>query len=314
MAETLLQYAAMTPDLTRRGVVETFARENPLLDEVLRFQDVGDAMAYKYNQEASLGGIGFRGLNGDYAAAAKTTGVVNPMIETLAIMGGLAPYDRQFAANTAYKANKVAMKAKAAARAFVRNFFDGNSLTDPNGFDGLNRRLTGANVVWGGDNGAALDIDVVSEIIDFVPGEAGQKVLLMGAAMRRLLGRAIRAAGGTIISLTEWAGPLKPKAYDGVRIVVPGEDETGAEILAFDETRGNSNVTGSLYCARPGENDEEYLVGLARAAAGGVFEVEDQGVRGTTGQTLVEGRVGLALHHPKCAIRYGGITNALPAA
>jgi hypothetical protein len=312
MAETLLQYAAMTGDLTRRGVVEVFARETPLMD-ALRFMDMGVQESYAYSREASLGGIGFRSLNGDYAAAAKTVGVVNPIKEFLAIMGGTVPIDRQRWANPTYRANKIAMKAKAAAKAFVKYFIEGSTKASANQFDGLYRRLTGANVQWAGDDGAALDLDVLDGVIDFVPGEGAQKRLLMGAQMRRLIGAYIRAEGATMMSLAEWEGGRLLKSYNGVPILIAGEDETGAEIMDFDETRGNSDVTGSILCFRPGENDEEYLVGLAKNATQGVFEVEEQGVQGTTGTALVEGMVGLALHHPKCAQRYGGILETLPA-
>jgi hypothetical protein len=316
MAETLQQYALLAPDKKRSGVVEIFATAVAML-AALRFMDVGDALGYQYNQEASLGGIGFRSLNGDYAAGAKTTGVVNPVTETLAIMGGTVGTDRQFAANPAYKAGRIAMKAKAASRYFLKMFFDGDALTIPGSFDGLNKRLTGENVVYAGENGGVLDLDVLSALIDRVPGEGGQKRLLMGAAMRRRLGAQIRAAGGTWINVTDWAGPLKPKAFDEVPIIIIGEDEAGVEILGFDEARGTHTgetaTTGSIYCVRFGETDEEYLVGLARQAAQGVFEVEDQGTQGAINNTLVEGKFGLALHHPKCAVRYAGILDEAAA-
>ncbi len=312
MAETLLQYATQVPNKARRGVVEIFAAENALF-ELLKFQDLGDAFVYEYDREASLGGIGFRSLNGDYPAAAKTTGVVNQIREPAVILGGEANIDRQLYGNNAYKANKVAMKAKAAARFYIKNFVKGDTKTNPKGFDGLYKRLTGGNLKWGGTNGGPIDLLVLEELMDRVPGENSQKVLLMGAAMRRRLGAVIRADDGTIVTLIEWEGKHTPKSYNGSRIVVPGEDEAGTEIMQFNETRGSSNVTGSIVCFRPGENDEEFVVGIATHADQGIFEVEDQGVRGTTGQILVEGRAGLTVHHPKGATRYGGITNALPA-
>ncbi len=310
MAETLLQYAAMVPNKKRRGVVEAFAKENPIL-EVMRFQDIGDAKSYEYDVEAALGGIGFRALNGDYDDSAKTTGVVNPVVESTAIMGGEVNIDRDLAKNATYKGSKTSMKAKAAAKFFCRQFFDGNRSTEPRGFEGLNRRLTGPNLTLAGTNGGLLDLDVLSACIDFVPGEAAQKRLIMGDAMRRLLGAMIRAQGATQVQMTEWEGSIKPKAFDGVPILDPSEDESGNKILAFDETCGTSSVTGSIYVVRFGQDDEEYVVGLARKATEGVFEVEDQGVAGTTNKVLVEGRVGMALHHPKCADRYTGILNAL---
>lgn len=310
-AAPLTDYAAMQPDLTRRGVVEAFVEDVPLLRE-LRWIDLGLAMGYQYNREASLGGIGFRALNGSYADAAKTVGIVNQIFEGTAIMGGEVSVDRQMGKDPAYTAGKIAMKVKAAARFFLRQFFDGSQIVDGTSFDGLNRRITGDNLVYGGTDGGVLSLDVLSALIDRVPGEAGQKRLLMGSAMRRRLGAMIRASGATVIAMAEWEGELKPKAFDGVPILLIGEDETGAEVLPFDEDRGTSHVTGSIYPVRLGAStDGEYLQGIARRAREwGVFEVERRGDTATQDNTVVEGRVGLTAHHPRCACRYAGITDA----
>jgi len=310
MAETLLQYAAMVPSKKRRGIVEAFAKTNPIL-EAMRFQDIGDAKSYEYNVEAALGGIGFRALNAGYDDSAKTSGLTNPVVESTAIMGGEIPIDRDFYMNAVYKGNKTSMKAKAAAKFFCRQFFDGNRSTEPRGFEGLNRRLTGPNLEVAGTNGGLLDLDVLEAVIDFVHGTPDRKRLLMGDAVQRLLGAMIRAQGGTVISLSEWQSQGKPKSFAGVQILDPDEDESANKILAFDETCGTSDVSGSIYVVRFGENDEEDLVGLARKAAQGIFEIEDQGVRNTTGNILVEGRVGMALHHPRCVKRYMGILESL---
>jgi hypothetical protein len=313
MAELLSQYAAQVGDKVRRGVIEVFAAENPLLS-VLRFQDLGDQIIYEYNREASLGGVGFRALNGEYSAAAKGVGIVNPIREVTAILGGEVPVDRQLYGNTTIRANKTAMKAKAAARFYVKNFLKGDLADDPKGFIGLYERMIGANIAYAGDNGGSLVLLDLDAIIDRVIGENAQKMLVMCAAMRRLLGAIVRAAGATQMSMAEWAGPTQLKSYNGCRIIDPSEDETGTDIMGFNEARGNSNVTGSIVCFRPGVNDEEHVVGLAKAAASGFIEVEEQGVRGTTGTVLVEGRAGMAVHHPRSAARYAGILNAMPAA
>jgi len=308
MAEQLIQYAVMTPDLKRRGVVEIFAKKSPIIEELF-FIDLLDAMGYEYDVEGALPGIGFRALNGDYDS--QGAGVVNPVKEGTSIMGGLVTADHRKAKNAAYKASRIAMKIKAASAYFTKMFFDGSTKTDARQFDGLNRRLKSANIKYAGANGGVLDLDDLSEMIDRVPGAAGEKRLLMGSAMRRRLGSLIRAAGATVIAMAEWEGEIKPKSFDGVPIVLIGEDESGNEILDFDETRGNSSVTGSIYCVRFGQDtDGEYLQGIANHAAAGVFEIDEQGVRGTTDQTLVEGQVGLVLQHPKCAVRYAGILDA----
>jgi len=307
MADTLIQYAQAIPDLKRAGVVEIFAAASPIAER-MNFIDLGDAMGYEYSEEGSLPAIGFRALNADYAAQAE--GAIVPKREGTAIMGGLVSTDRQMLAR---KAARIAMKLKAAGRVFTKKFFDGDSSSDPKEFDGINRRLgTGPQTIKAATNGDYLDLDNVDELIDLVIGADGDKVLTMSKAMRRTLGATVRAHGSTRMQMVDWQGNLRPTAYDGVEIVVIEDDESGNEILGFDETCGSYTTAGSIYCfAFGGSDDEDRLQGIARLAGEGLFEVEDQGVRGTTDQTLVEGRVGLAMFHGKSAARYYGIKEGL---
>ncbi len=308
MAENLLQYAAMTPNLAVRGVVETFAKEHPLFD-VLRFMDIGEQFAYPYNREASLGGVGFRALNGSYDAAAGTTGVVNPMTETPAIMGGPVTVDR-LKDSPAYRAGRVQSKAKAAARFFARNFVKGargGASGDVRGFEGLYTRIAAANITYAGTNGGQLVLKALDDLLATVPGRNNQKALIMGDLMVTTLGATLRVEGATTMGLAEWQGMHTPLSYNGAKIIPAGEDESGSQIMPFNETRGNSAVTGSIIVARMGEADEEYVQGIARRASAGIFEVEDHGIRGTSREILVEGLAGLAVFHGKAAYRYAGI-------
>lgn len=309
MAEQLIQYAAMVPDLKRQGVVELFAAENAILEELF-FINLGEAMGYEYNVEASLGGVGFRALNGEYDGAAKTSGTVNPIKEGTAILGGEVNTDRQMLAT---RPNQIAQKVKAAGRYFAKQFIDGDTSVDARGYDGLNRRLQNANVRAAGVNGGTLDLDVLNALMARVPGKPSEKRLVMGELMRLLLEAICRLQAATRIDYRDWGEDMQLPRYRGVPILDPGEDESRNAILAFDETRGNSKVTGSIYCARFGTQvDGEYVQGIARKATAGIFETEDQGVRGTQQKDLIEGRVGLVLHHDRSAVRYKGILNALP--
>ena len=85
MALTLLEAAKLTQDPLKRGVIEIFPRTSPVLER-LPFLSV-DGMAYKYNEEKTLPGIGFRNVNESYT---ESTGVVNPQVEPLFI-GGKRP-------------------------------------------------------------------------------------------------------------------------------------------------------------------------------------------------------------------------------
>jgi hypothetical protein len=230
-------------------------------------------------------------------------------------MGGMVLTDRQFSKNSSNKANNISSKTKAAARLYVKNFIKGNGDggNKTKSFYGLYSRVKGDNLVYAGENGGLIDLMALELLVVRVPGDASQKRLLMSAKMQILLGAVIRKEGGTVMQATEWQAKYTPTKYAGVPIIATGEDEGGDEIMQFNEKCGTNTDTGSIVCFRPGENDKEYVVGLGKHAAEGIFEVEEQGVIGTNDNTLVEGRCGMAVHHPKAAVRYAGIANQVSA-
>jgi hypothetical protein len=319
MADTLLNYAAQVKDLKRQKIVQIFGTSSNIL-RLLNFIDLGDAMGYEYDRQQALPGVGFRAINGAYPD--QPEGVIVPVKEGTAIMGGLVYTDRQLALNASRKAARVAAKVQAAGLFFTRIFFDGDSSRSALEFDGLNARLgSGQQTIKGGSgsDGGALNLDAVAALCDLVVGDddgetPSNKVLLMGTAMRRELGKMIRAAGNTYILMADWASTYAPTSYNNVPIKLVGRDESDNFILGFDETVGITLNCGSMYCVAFGRQmDEDRLQGICRMGADGMFEVEEQGVRGTQDQALVEGRVGLATFHGRSIARYYGITPDITA-
>ena len=146
MSLTLLEAAKLVQDPLKKGVIETFARSSAVLERLPFFNVAGQA--YKYNTEQTLPGIAFRGINEDYT---ESTGIVNPAVEALYILGGISEFDRALV-KTQGTVNNLrsvydAMKAKAAALTYTAKFFNGSNATDPNEFDGLKTRLTGTQVI-----------------------------------------------------------------------------------------------------------------------------------------------------------------------
>jgi len=115
---TLLEAAKLVTDPLQRGVIEIFPRTSPVLERLPFFTVNGQA--YKYNQEQTLPGIAFRGINETYT---EDTGVVNPAVEALYIMGGLSKVDRALVKTQGNINNLRAiydgMKAKACALTYT---------------------------------------------------------------------------------------------------------------------------------------------------------------------------------------------------
>lgn len=304
MALTLLESAKLVQDPLQRGVIEIFPRSSAVLER-LPFFDV-NGQAYKYNREETLPGIAFRGINESYT---ESTGVVNPQVEPLFIMGGLSQVDRALVKTQGNAANLRAtydgMKAKAAALTFTKCFFKGYNAVDPNEFDGLEARLTGTQILAQGNTsgGDALTLAKLDEMLDLVQG--GADVIFCNKTIRRKINALIRAAGQATETVTGAFGQ-QLLSYAGIPIAVIEQDKDGAEILPFDEANpgGGAAASTSIYAVKFGA--AEYVSGLQA----GPMDVIDLGLAATAYQTLIEWICSIAVFHPKAAARLYGIKNA----
>lgn len=306
MSLTLLEAAKLSQTPLQRGVIEVFPRTSPVLER-LPFLDVASD-SYKYNQEEALPGIAFRGIGEGYT---ESTGVINPVTENLSVMGGVSDVDRALVKTQGNINNLRAihdgLKAKAAALFFTKNFIKGDTDADPKGFDGLQKRLTGGQVIDAGatSGGDALTLPKLDELIDAVIG--GPDVLFMSKTMRRKINTLIRAANQAIETVSDSFG-RQLTAYAGVPIAALENDEADNPILAFDEAApgGGSSVCTSIYAVRFGA--KEYVSGLQC----GKIDVIDMGLYsgGTAYRTLLEWICGVAVFHPRAAARLQGIKNA----
>jgi hypothetical protein len=302
MAISLLQFMQQTVEPMRRGLVQMITNESVFLKR-LSFVPV-DGFSYTYRRQQTLGGIAFRGLNDSYA---NDTGVVNPVVETLSIFGGEVRTDRQIVnkQGDVVRGNAIAAKTKKAGLFFDRYMIKGDPAANGLEFHGLNARLTGTQVMEAGTDGAALTLDMLNEALDRVVGANTQKVIVCNKAVRRKLTKLIlAAAGGAAVSDV---GP-QAKEYDGAQIEVLDEDGDESAILAFDEAQGENGETTSLYVVRPGADaDGEYVQGLIGA---NMIEHVAVGLQGTYFSDIVEANMGLAVFHPRSAVRLKGISNA----
>lgn len=302
---TLLEASKLVSgDVVRQGVIEMFAEQSPLL-RALPFMDVPGG-AYHYNQEGSLPGVAFRGVNESYT---ESTGVINPQVEVLRIAGGDLDVDRSIVRRhgVSVRTTHEAMKIKALSLFLTKKIIKGDSVADPREFDGLQNRITGSQLIENGNTngGDALSLAKLDELIDAVDNPTH---LIMSKAMRRRLKQAARdtAVGGNIdFSLDEFGKQVT--LYDGLPILIPDIDDQGARILAFDEVGGGgSNATAtSIYCVSFGE-------GMLAGLQNGIMEVSDLGEIDSKPvlRTRLDWDVGLVALHGRCAARLRGISDA----
>lgn len=305
MALTLLEAEKYSTDTLRKGVISTFASTSPVLEQLPFMEIAGNA--YRYNLEDTLPNIAFRGVNEGYVEGA---GVINQASEGLTILGGDVDVDR-FLAQTRGNINdlraiQTEMKSKALALAWTKTFFKGDSAVHANEFDGLEKRVSGAQVIsadGAGTAGAVLTLTKLDELIDAVEGEPD--VLYMSKAMRREVKKLLQASQHYVENGTDAFG--RPVVmYGGIEIRTIDTDEAGNEILGFTETVGSDSNTASIYAVKFGA--DQYVSGLRNGSVNvrDLGEIADKPVF----RTRIEFYSGLAVFHPRAVARLKGIKKA----
>ena len=316
MAVTLAEAALLAETDLQRGVIETFVIESPLLDR-LPLKTIG-GNAYAYNQEATHPGVAFRSVNEAYV---ESTGTVNQKSESLVILGGDADVDR-FIVQTRgglndQRATQDAMKVKAASYKFQETFINGDVAVDPKAFDGLKKRLTGAQVLDAATNGmgpvsGGQDFfDALDALIGAVRGNVS--ALYANKSIIAKIKSSGRRLGGTdaiIEKFSEDAIQKRTPTYDGIPLLDIGTNAAGTDIIPQTETQGTAAGTASsIYAVRFGDDEgDQAVTGLTN---GGVM-VDDLGFLESKPayRTRIEFYCGLALFGGKAAARLRGVLNS----
>lgn len=301
---TLLEASKNYKNPVESAIVEMFAMYSSVLS-VLPFDDiVGNAL--QYNREEALAGVAFRGLNEAYA---ESTGILNPQVERLVIGGGDLDVDTFITATMGpgQRAVHESMKVKALALNWMLKFFKGDADANPREFDGLQRRLTGNQIIEAGstDGGDALSLEKLDELRDQV--DQPTHYMLNRTMIRRLstASRSTTIGGFITTEKDDWGRPLA--MYGGLPLLPVDEDNEGNQILPFTEVgSGGSTATAtSIYCM---STEPEHTRGIQNKE----MEVRDLGELQAkpAERSRVEWFTGIALKHGKAAARLRGVKNA----
>ncbi len=306
---TLLEAAKLeTGDVYRSGVIELYAGSSSILMN-LPFQDIA-GNAYKYNREASLPGVGFRGVNESYT---PSTGILNPLMEPLVIAGGDLDVDSFIIKTMGANQRTIheSMKIRALGLSWTRKFIKGDTASDPREFDGLQTRVVGAQKIPAGtsNGGTALSLAKLDEAIDQTLNPTH---LIMSKAMARKFSAAARltTVGGYVTYLPDQLGK-RIMAYNDLPILTVDLDNAGNSILAFDEVSYTSSAWGgtatgtSIYIVSIGADS---LTGIQN----GGIDVRDLGELQTQPvfRTRVEWFPGLVALNGRSVTRLGSIADS----
>lgn len=278
---TLQQTLDMTTDTLQRGIIQTLGTESKVLASV-PFMTIEGA-GYSYNVEKSLANVQFRALNESYT---PSTGEKERKTEHLVILGGEAVVDT-FQIEVHGNVNdlmavEVALVTKSIANQFEKSFIAGDSATNVDEFDGLNKRVAVDQTF----NQAKVDADTgktdssLAEAIDVLLDNVlgGADALLMNKKTRRKLTREARDS----IEYTKNDFGVQQAQYGGINII-----DVEADILPDDN---------KVYAIRFGERE---AVAALQSRSG--LNVKSLGELGQSPQikTRIEWFVGMALFNPK---------------
>ena len=297
MALTLIEAAKLNNGTEiQRAIIEIYAGSSDILT-YLPFRNIS-GNAYSYNREQTLPSVAFRGVNEAYTAS---TGILNPLTETLSIAGGDIIIDN-FIIKTQgieQKSVQTAMKVRSLGLSWTKAFIKGDSVADPRSFDGLQTRVTGNQVISAGStaNGAALSLSKIDEVIDQTLNPTH---IIMNKALKRRITQSSRntSVGGFItMSVDMYGRPIE--MYNGLPIITVDLDETGASILPFTEASASGTATStSLYIVSMGD------MGLVGLQNGGI-DVQELGqiITSPAQLTRIEWYSSIAVFHGRSVTR-----------
>lgn len=253
MALTLAEAAKLSQDMVLAGVMESIIKESPVLDMLPFIDVVGNA--FVYNRLAAEPSIGFQAVGATWT---ESTPTYTKVTQGLTILGGDADVDNYIQLTRSDVQDQevvvIQQKAKALARAWENTFVNGDTGSDANAFNGLDKLVASGpagQTVSMGTNGATLTLAKLDELIDSV--KTKNIVLLMSRRTRRTLQNLVRTSGALLESrpgnFLEWV-----QMYNGLPLFINDH-------ISDAKTVGTSSDCSTIYCLSVGETDQG-VVGL----------------------------------------------------
>lgn len=229
MAITLAEMKVGMSDKVTQGIVDIFVRESEIL-QLLPFDNCvspqgGSTLTYSYIQKLLPSTADFRAINSEYTASEATT---QRKSVDLKIFGGKFDIDRVIKQaegpynNMAYQFKE---KILAAISLFHYTLINGNSTTDTDSFDGLDKTLVGTSTEFG--TGKSIDISTTAnlknnadefyEALQNLIRNTEADALLMNTSMLSKIQTVARVLGYK--TETEEAFGKKVTSMDGVRFM-----------------------------------------------------------------------------------------------
>ena len=265
---TLAESAKLSKDLLYAGIIESIVEVNPFF-EILPFQEI-EGNALSYNREKTLGDIQFAGV-GD-TITAKNPATFEQVSTSLTTLIGDAEVNGLIQATRSnindQKTVQIMSKAKSLGRKFQDTLINGDGTS--NSFQGLSALASASQIINIGTNGAALQFELLDELIDSVKDKDGQvDYILASARTIRSYYALLRGLGGATIGdvVTLPSGRTVP-AYRGVPIF-------RNDYIATNQTKGTATNTTTLFAGTLDDGSGKHgIAGLTAMGEAGIRVTE----------------------------------------
>jgi hypothetical protein len=258
------------------AVIDEFRKESSILDSLI-FDDAvnpsggGATLLYGYRRQITQPSAAFRAINSEYTPANVTTQHYSTELKPL---GGSFEVDRVVAkigpaASSAVSLN-LSQKIKATATKFQDEVINGDTAVDANGFDGLDKALTGSSTEfraaavtdWSDlDTSAATKFTALDALDEFLALLDGTPTIVVGnksalARVRAIVRRTSLYVKEPVEGLIGQDGrPIYRESYGGILFADAGNKAGSNDPIIPVETRtvgvSTTNLT-DLYAYRVG--------------------------------------------------------------
>jgi hypothetical protein len=304
--------AADGGDTKKAGVISLYAQQSDIL-AAMKFEGIS-GNAVTFTQDGDLPTTAFRGVNEAYT---PNNGTFANQTESLYIAGGDLDVDT-FIVKTMgmeVRSRHEANKVKALSVGTTNQIITGDNSSAPRGFDGLQKRCTGTQLVSNGNTsgGDPLSLATLDQAIDQTDGATH---IIMNRTLRRLFYKAFRSStfpNGLFTmdgSSDSGQGFKRTLRYGELPVLVGYEQNKNTALLGFTEAgAGGGTTSSSIYVVNFSDSG---IVGISN----GGISVRDMGELQTAPvwRTRVEWFLGMASYNPFAATRLYGISNASIAA
>jgi hypothetical protein len=293
MATTLTEYAKLSNDVLKAGVIETIIKDNPLLQLLPWVEIIGNALTY--NRELTIPLAEWHGANDDWSTSPALT--FTQKTASLFILGQNADVDnyaRQTRSNiNDLEAVTVELTAKALRNELELTLLYGNNTLVPTQFDGLIKLIDTSTasdqvIAAAASGGGTLTLTMLDSLIDAVLG-GKPDLLLMCAKTRRKISDLCRAAGNNLQYTNVLGTPVE--AYNGIPIQTSNLIKTAHTVSGSVETAMTGGASNTIYAIRFGE---DALCGLTGGGGMQIYKMGDLETKDAT-RTRIKMYCGLVL-------------------